>query len=127
MERRWRSAKHRYFRHRAAIRATRCGTAECNRRLGAAIARKQGYGPGDIACLETIGEHESGWDEQAINSGSGAGGIPQALPPSKMGPGAIGSGWRVAAKQIRWMLSYLRERYGSPCGGWEFWRANSWY
>jgi hypothetical protein len=126
MKRRWRKAKRSYLRHAARIRAQRCGEPECNRRLAEAIAGERGYGPGEIECLHVLGDHESDWDETATNPTSGAEGIPQALPGSKLGD-AIGSGWRVAAGQIRWMLDYLRERYGSPCGGWSFWLANGWY
>ena len=126
MKDRWRSAKRDHLEQRARMRAQRCGDPECNRSLAEAIAREQGYGPGEIECLLALGDHESDWDETATNPSSGAEGIPQALPGSKLG-NAIGEGWRVAAGQIRWMLDYLRERYGSPCAGWQFWLENGWY
>ena len=126
MKRRWGKAKRSYYSHRSRMRAQRCGDPDCNRRLAAAIAADQGYGSGEIECLLVLGDHESDWDETATNPESGAEGIPQALPAEKLGA-AIGQGWRVAAGQIRWMLDYLRERYGSPCGGWSWWLANNWY
>lgn len=126
MKSRWRSLKRAYFQHRSRMRSLRCGDPECNRRLAAAIARGQGYGSGEIECLHALGDHESDWDEEATNESSGAEGIPQALPGSKLGE-AIGSGWRVAAGQIRWMLDYVRERYGSPCAAWAWWLAHNWY
>jgi hypothetical protein len=70
---------------------------------------------------------ESGWDETATNPTSGAYGIPQSLPPSKMGPVAQGSGPVAAKAQIGWGLGYIKERYGSPAAALGFHDANNWY
>lgn len=76
-------------------------------------------------CLEQLWAHESSWNERAHNS-SGAHGIPQALPGSKMA--VAGPHWRSNAQtQIRWGLRYIRGRYGAPCTAWGHWRAASWY
>lgn len=79
----------------------------------------------EFACLAHIVERESGWNPQAINE-SGAYGVPQALPGAKMS--SAGSDWRTNPKtQLRWMVSYLRSRYGSACNAWGFWQSHGWY
>lgn len=76
--------------------------------------------------LETLWEHESNWDERADNPWSDAYGIPQALPGSKMA--SAGPNWQTnATTQILWGLSYIKARYGDPCGAWAFWQCNRWY
>jgi hypothetical protein len=68
---------------------------------------------------------ESGWRVNAAN-GSGAYGIPQALPGSKMA--AFGADWQTNPRtQIEWGLSYISGRYGTPCGAWSSWQAQGWY
>ncbi|AUH40913.1 transglycosylase SLT domain-containing protein [Streptomyces sp. CMB-StM0423] len=77
-------------------------------------------------CFSNIVDHESGWDYTASNPSSGAYGLMQALPGEKMA--SAGADWQTnPATQIEWGLSYMNDRYGSPCGGWEFWQANGWY
>jgi hypothetical protein len=76
--------------------------------------------------LLTMWNHESGWNEHASNPGSGAYGIPQALPGSKMA--SAGPDWQNnAMTQIAWGLSYIGARYGDPCRAWGFWQAHHWY
>jgi hypothetical protein len=78
------------------------------------------------SCLEKLWDHESGWRWNATNPSSGAYGIPQALPATKMD--VAGDDWKEnPLTQIKWGLSYIDGRYGSPCGAWNFWQANSWY
>ncbi|MGW3114131.1 aggregation-promoting factor C-terminal-like domain-containing protein [Streptomyces sp. NPDC001091] len=73
-----------------------------------------------------IVEHESGWNVSARNSSSGAYGLVQALPASKMS--SAGSDWKTnPATQIKWGLDYMNSRYGSPAQAWSFWQANGWY
>ncbi|NEA37988.1 lytic transglycosylase domain-containing protein [Streptomyces sp. SID11385] len=77
-------------------------------------------------CFSNIVNHESGWNYRATNAGSGAYGLVQALPGSKMA--SAGADWQTnPATQIKWGLNYMDGRYGSPCGAWSFWQANSWY
>ncbi|MFJ3900805.1 transglycosylase SLT domain-containing protein [Streptomyces sp. NPDC090025] len=77
-------------------------------------------------CFSNIVNHESGWNYRATNASSGAYGLVQALPGSKMS--SAGADWRTnPATQIKWGLSYMDGRYGSPCGAWSFWQANRWY
>ncbi|GAA3297197.1 aggregation-promoting factor C-terminal-like domain-containing protein [Streptomyces cinereospinus] len=83
--------------------------------------------PGDqFQCFSNIVDHESDWNYQAVNPSSGAYGLFQALPGSKMV--SAGADWQTnPATQIKWGLNYMNERYGSPCGAWSFWQANHWY
>lgn len=78
-------------------------------------------------CFSNIVERESGWNYKASNPSSGAYGIMQALPGSKMA--SAGADWQTnPATQIKWGLSYMNsDRYGSPCAAWSFWQANHWY
>lgn len=81
---------------------------------------------GQFGCFSNIIERESGWNVHATNPGSGAYGLGQALPGSKMA--SAGSDWQNnPATQIKWVLSYMNSRYGSPCGAWSFWQSHSWY
>ena len=72
------------------------------------------------------GGDESHWNHLARNHGSGAYGIPQALPGVKMR--IAGRDWRSnAATQITWGLDYIGRRYGSPCAAWGHSEAAGWY
>ncbi|MCX5142579.1 MULTISPECIES: transglycosylase SLT domain-containing protein [unclassified Streptomyces] len=83
--------------------------------------------PGDqFQCFSNIVNHESSWNYRASNASSGAYGLVQALPGSKMA--SAGADWQTnPATQIKWGLNYMDSRYGSPCGAWSFWQANHWY
>ncbi|MEU6544343.1 transglycosylase SLT domain-containing protein [Streptomyces sp. NPDC046859] len=77
-------------------------------------------------CFSNIVDHESSWNYQAVNPSSGAYGLFQALPGSKMS--SVGADWQTnPATQIKWGLNYMNSRYDSPCGAWSFWQANHWY
>ncbi|KOU70033.1 hypothetical protein ADK57_11960 [Streptomyces sp. MMG1533] len=81
---------------------------------------------GQYQCFSNIVDHESSWNYQAVNASSGAYGLFQALPGSKMS--SVGDDWRTnPATQIKWGLNYMDSRYGSPCEAWSFWQANHWY
>jgi hypothetical protein len=85
-----------------------------------------GWSPSQFSCLYPLWEHESGWNPSAENAGSGAYGIPQSLPGSQMA--SAGANWQTdAATQIRWGLTYIQGRYGSPCGAWAHEQASNWY
>jgi hypothetical protein len=78
------------------------------------------------SCLDQLWQQESGWSITAENAGSGAYGIPQALPGSKMA--ADGPDWQTdATTQIKWGLSYIASNYGSPCSAWSHEEADGWY
>ncbi|MFF9352625.1 lytic transglycosylase domain-containing protein [Streptomyces sp. NPDC014734] len=91
-----------------------------------AIARQ--IVPADqFQCFSNIVNVESTWNYRASNPSSGAYGLVQALPGSKMS--SAGADWQTnPATQIKWGLSYMNgAKYGSPCGAWAFWQANHWY
>jgi hypothetical protein len=79
-----------------------------------------------FACLNSLWQAESGWNVYAQNPGTGAYGIPQALPGRKMA--TAGPGWQSsAATQIAWGLSYINATYGSPCAAWSHEQSVGWY
>ena len=85
-----------------------------------------GWSSSQFSCLDPLWAHESGWSVTAYNAGSGAYGIPQALPGSRMA--SAGPEWQTnAATQIRWGLEYIKGTYGSPCGAWDHEQATGWY
>jgi hypothetical protein len=85
-----------------------------------------GWSASQFSCLQPLWQQESGWNVAAENPSSGAYGIPQALPGSEMA--SAGADWQTdAATQIRWGLSYIQGRYGSPCGAWNHEVADGWY
>ena len=95
-----------------------------------AIARDmlaaRGWGADQFGCLVELWDRESGWNVYAQNPSSGAYGIPQALPGSKMS--TAGADWQTnAATQIAWGLGYIGDRYGTPCGAWSHSESAGWY
>ncbi|WP_406285818.1 transglycosylase SLT domain-containing protein [Embleya sp. NBC_00896] len=81
---------------------------------------------GQYTCFSNIVERESGWRVNATNPSSGAYGLVQALPGTKMA--TAGADWKTnPATQIKWGLNYMNQRYGSPCGAWSFWQSHHWY
>ena len=85
-----------------------------------------GWSSSQFSCLDSLWNAESGWNVSASNPTSGAYGIPQALPGSKMA--SAGPDWQTsAATQIRWGLGYIKSLYGSPCGAWEHEESAGWY
>lgn len=98
-----------------------------NRALGLKMAAGAGLDTQQRHCLDLLWTRESGWQARVWNSaGSGAYGIPQALPASKMA--AAGPDWRTnPATQIRWGLGYIKGRYTTPCSAWAHETSNGWY
>lgn len=85
-----------------------------------------GWGQDQFQCLASLWTKESNWLTTATNHYSGAYGIAQALPASKYG--TAGSDWLTSYRtQVNWGLSYIADRYGSPCGAWNHSVANNWY
>lgn len=83
-------------------------------------------GPAEYLCLDELYKRESNWRTRARNSSSGAYGIPQALPGSKMA--WAGDDWRTnPVTQVRWGVHYIKGRYGSPCKAWSFFLGHGWY
>ena len=83
-------------------------------------------GAGQFGCLEALWNRESGWNHLAQNPSSGAYGIPQSLPGSKMA--SAGSDWRTNPyTQVRWGVTYIKSRYGTPCSAWAHSQSVGWY
>jgi hypothetical protein len=79
-----------------------------------------------LASFDAIIAHESGWNVNATNPSSGAYGLGQALPASKMA--SAGADWQTnPSTQIKWALNYMNTTYGSPNAAWSFWQAHNWY
>jgi uncharacterized protein YabE (DUF348 family) len=99
------------------------GTAQ---ELGKQMAAARGWGDDQFACLLALWNKESGWRVNAENKSSGAYGIPQSLPGSKMA--TVADDWRTnPATQITWGLNYIGGRYGDPCGAWAHSKSVGWY
>jgi hypothetical protein len=90
------------------------------------LVADRGWADAQFGCLDSLWAKESGWRWQANNSSSGAFGIPQALPGSKMG--SIASDWATnPITQIKWGLQYISSRYGTPCSAWAHSQGSNWY
>ncbi|WP_158863818.1 hypothetical protein [Leifsonia sp. AG29] len=111
----------------AAEAAARANTPDGAKAVAASIASSQyGWGSDQFQCLSNLWQKESGWNYQASNGSSGATGIPQALPGSKMA--AFGTDWATnATTQIKWGLDYISRSYGTPCSAWGHSQAVNWY
>ena len=98
-----------------------------NQAIGQQLAAADGWGSGgQWTCLDELWTRESGWRMVWNTAGSGAYGIPQSLPASKMA--SAGADYMTnPATQIRWGLGYIRGRYGSPCAAWSHETAANWY
>lgn len=91
-----------------------------------AIARGYVGSDSEFSCLNSLWERESNWNVSAMNTGSGAYGIPQSLPGDKMA--SAGADWQTNPDtQIRWGLGYIQGRYGSPCNAWAHSESVGWY
>jgi len=85
-----------------------------------------GFASSQWGCLDDLWQRESGWIYYAQNPISGAYGIPQALPGSKMA--SAGPDWQTdPTTQIKWGLGYIQSVYGTPCGAWDHEEADGWY
>jgi hypothetical protein len=96
------------------------------RGIARSMLRHFGWWPGQFKDLNWLWDRESSWNVRAFNPYSGATGIPQAVPGSKMA--SAGPNWRTSARtQIRWGLRYIKSRYGSPRRAWYHEVDRGWY
>jgi len=96
------------------------------RAVGRLLVFDRGWADGQFGCLDRLWAKESGWRWNASNGSSGAYGIPQSLPGSKMA--SVASDWDTnPITQITWGLAYISGRYGSPCSAWGHSQAFNWY
>lgn len=90
------------------------------------VATQAGLDEQQWVCLDQLWQQESKFQTNARNRRSGAFGIPQALPASRMA--SAGADWRTnPATQVKWGLSYIRVRYGTACNAWAHWKRARWY
>jgi hypothetical protein len=107
----------------ASAPATPSGSPQ---QIAAAMLGSFGWSSGEFGCLQSLWNAESGWNPSATNPISGAYGIPQALPGSKMA--SAGADWQTnPATQIKWGLGYIKQVYGSPCAAWSHEQSAGWY
>jgi hypothetical protein len=112
----------------AAVKARKASVTPSGspRQVAQRMLSQYGWSSSQFSCLNPLWEHESGWSLTAQNPSSGAYGIPQALPGSQMA--TAGGDWQTnAATQIKWGLTYIQGRYGSPCGAWAHEQSAGWY
>ncbi|GGN55870.1 hypothetical protein GCM10010112_07100 [Actinoplanes lobatus] len=103
-----------------------CNEYSGSREIGCALMLDAGFGLDQFPCLDKLWKKESGWNYKAENSSSGAYGIPQALPGSKMA--SVADDWKTnPATQIKWGLGYIEGRYDTPCGAWGHSQDVGWY
>lgn len=96
------------------------------RDIAQTMASSRGWVGDQWLCLDRLWMHESKYETTVRNRYSGAYGIPQALPASKMA--TAGADWRTnPVTQIEWGLDYISGRYGTPCGAWSYWLRHSSY
>ncbi|MQY03917.1 aggregation-promoting factor C-terminal-like domain-containing protein [Actinomadura macrotermitis] len=96
-----------------------------NRALAKPMVKKRGWSDRQYRCLVKLWNRESHWNHKA-HSGSGAYGIPQALPGRKMR--SAGKDWRTNPRtQIKWGLGYIKGRYKTPCRALGHSNSRGWY
>ena len=99
------------------------GTAQA---IAADMVAARGWSTTEFDCLVSLWNKESGWNVYAHNKSSGAYGIPQSLPGTKMA--SAGADWATnPSTQITWGLGYIQARYGTPCGAWAHSQRVGWY
>jgi len=90
------------------------------------LVRDNNWGRDQYSCLVALWERESNWRWDAMNKSSGAYGIPQSLPGRKMAE--MGADWATNPEtQVRWGVSYIKSRYGAPCGAMAHSNKFNWY
>jgi heat shock protein HslJ len=103
-----------------------CNEYSGNRKIGCALLLDKGFKIAEMPCLDKLWDKESGWNHKARNASSGAYGIAQALPGSKMA--SAGADWKTSpATQIKWGLGYIKDRYKTPCAAWAHSESVGWY
>lgn len=97
-----------------------------NKALGYRMVADFGWGIDQYSCLAKLWDRESNWRVNAMNKSSGAYGIPQSLPGTKMA--SEGQDWLTNPEtQIRWGIKYIKGRYGTPCGALAHSNKYNWY
>ena len=111
---------------RSATRTAISGSVAEYQAYAAQMCNSYGWTQTDYECLVKLWNRESGWNPNAYNASSGAYGIPQAMPGSKMA--SAGSDYQTNYQtQINWGLGYIKSRYGNPQNAWNHSQASGWY
>lgn len=126
----WRGAASHADRYERASRSAspyRFGTVAYNKWFARVyMQQKYGWGADQFSALEQLWQRESGWSQHAHNPSSGAHGIPQSLPGSKMS--SFGDDWATNPEtQIKWGLSYIKSVYGAPAAALASSHSRGWY
>ena len=101
-------------------------TPEGAQSIARSLLGSHGWADSEFSCLQSLWNKESGWNYQAQNASSGAFGIPQALPGSKMS--SVSADWATnPTAQITWGMQYIEGRYGTPCSAWAHSQSVGWY
>jgi hypothetical protein len=112
----------------AAIYVANAATPETGsiKEFAYGLVRDNKWGRDQYSCLVALWERESNWRWDAMNKSSGAYGIPQSLPGRKMAE--MGADWATNPEtQVRWGVSYIKSRYGAPCGAMAHSNKFNWY
>lgn len=110
----------------ARLDAAATAAARAARQTARNMLGRFGWGARQFTPLDKLWNRESSWNKYAYNPSSGAYGIPQAVPGSKMA--SAGTNWRSnATTQIRWGLRYIKSRYGYPRRAWYHELDYGWY
>lgn len=112
----------------AAIYVANAATPETGsiKEFAYSLVNKNNWGRDQYSCLVALWERESNWRWDAMNKSSGAYGIPQSLPGRKMAE--MGADWATNPEtQVRWGISYIKSRYGAPCGAMAHSNKFNWY
>jgi peptidoglycan hydrolase-like protein with peptidoglycan-binding domain len=107
----------------------RAGSPAASKRYAAAyISRTYGWGSGQMSCLSSLWERESGWRYWVSNPNGIYRGIPQTSSRVWGAMGYSTSQYMNSPEiQIKVGAKYIKGRYGSPCNAWSFWRSRHWY
>lgn len=112
--------------HSSSSGSTNYSVAELKAYAHDLVINTYGWSEYDFDCLVKLWNRESGWNPHAHNKSSGAHGIPQSLPASKMA--SEGSDYYTNGRtQIRWGLKYIKGRYGTPSQAWAHSQRTGWY
>lgn len=113
----------RVYANAPAVGAPDPGTAQA---IAYEMVLAWGWDDAQFACLVALWDRESNWNVYAENKSSGAYGIPQALPGTKMA--TVADDWQTnPTTQITWGLGYIAGRYENPCGAWTSSENRGWY
>lgn len=108
------------------IEAKSFSKATCKKYAYNQVIKKYHWNINDYKNLVKVFNYESGWNAKAYNKRTGACGIPQAKPCSKMR--SYGKDYRTNCKvQINWGLNYIKKRYKNPTKAWKHIKKTGWY